>query len=112
MESTRTGEKGSRWESGTMLSLCMGAVFDCSLGNREEENGDDQSQETCLNVEFQIRSLRIVFLTCFLSLGRVKSCASIGAWQFCVCFSDEMEAVLIAAVAIRRFLLPLWRNQG
>ena len=92
MESTRTGEKGSRWESGTMLSLCMGAVFDCSLGNREEENGDDQSQETCLNVEFQIRSLRIVFLTCFLSLGRKKLCVD---WRMAVlCMLFPMKGKL------------------
>ena len=75
-----------------MLSLCMGAVFDCSLGNREEENGDDQSQETCLNVEFQIRSLRIVFLTCFLSLGRKKLCVD---WRMAVlCMLFPMKGKL------------------
>lgn len=57
------GEKGNRCESDAMLSLCTGAAFMISLGNREEESSDERSQETCLFVEFRICSPQIGFLS-------------------------------------------------
>ena len=42
----------------------FGNGFQSSLGDWEEESCRDQSQETCLYAEFQIRSLRIVFPAC------------------------------------------------
>ena len=35
-----------------MPSLCMGAAFEAT-GRPGRESGDDQSQENCLDVEFQ-----------------------------------------------------------
>ena len=55
------GEKGIRWESGAMQSLCMGAfpvvvtegcvmilLYGRPLGDREGGKSDERSQETCL----------------------------------------------------------------
>lgn len=46
-----------------MPSLCTGAAFRQSLGNREEESSHERSQETCLGVERWICGLRINLLT-------------------------------------------------
>ena len=54
------GEKGIRWESGTMPSLCTGAAPHKSLGNWEEGGGDERSQETCPCVKRRICDAQIV----------------------------------------------------
>lgn len=58
-----------------MLSLCTGAAFESSLGNREEKSGADRSQETCLDGEFRICSLRVGFLSFLRRKQGKKSCA-------------------------------------
>lgn len=46
-----------------MASLCMGAVPTMSLGNREDGESDDLSQETCPDVEAKFCDLRNRILT-------------------------------------------------
>ena len=62
-------KKRAKRESGANPERCRHCVWELSsisLGNWEEEDGDEQSQETCLYVESQICGPQIDILTEFV----------------------------------------------